>query len=149
MSQGFIIILLLLLKKIVKKLNYTITIINIYMPNTYAEKQDCWKSLQDLKHTEYGTNCILGGDFNTVLKQDKKIRGAVVREIHQKDLKDLLMQSNLFDVKSSKFKYTWNNKRVEPGRIAARLDRFLASDILLSTSFTITSEIQPWCGSDH
>ena len=119
------------------------------MPNTYAQKKDCWKSLQDLKHTEYGTNCILGGDFNTVLKQDKKRRGTMVREIHQKDLEDLLMQSNLFDVKLSKFEYTWNNKRVGPGHIATRLDRFLASDILLSTSFTITSEIRPWCGSDH
>ena len=54
-----------------------------------------------LKNTEYGTNFILGGDFNTVLKQDEK-RG-VLREIHQEDFEDLIMQLNLFDVKPSKF----------------------------------------------
>ena len=136
-------------KIFVKNLKYTSTIINIYMLNNYVKKKYCWKSLQDLKHTDYGTNCILGGDFNTVLKQDEKREGAVVREIHQEDFEDLLMQLNLFDVKPSKFKYTWNNKRAGLGHIEGRLDIFLASDLLLSSLVSISLEIWPWCGSDH
>jgi hypothetical protein len=32
---------------------------------------------------------------------------------------------DLLDIKPSTGKYTWSNKRVGPGHIAARLDRFL------------------------
>ena len=47
------------------------------------------------------------------------------------------------DVKPSLGKYTWNNKRIGPGRIAARLDTFLLLGLNLS------SKILPFGGSDH
>ena len=53
------------------------------------------------------------------------------------------------DVKPSSRKYTWNNKRIGPGHIAARLDRFLVEDSFLLLGLNLSSKILPFGGSDH
>ena len=53
------------------------------------------------------------------------------------------------DVKPSTGKYTWNNKRIEPGHIAARLDCFLIQDTFLLLGLNLTSKILQFGGSDH
>jgi hypothetical protein len=64
-------------------------------------------------------------------------------------MEDLVSDLDLFDVKPSKGKYTWNNKRTGVGHIAARLDRFLIHNPLLFLPLVITSQIIPWGISDH
>jgi hypothetical protein len=53
------------------------------------------------------------------------------------------------DIKPSKGKYTWNNRRSGLNHIATHLDRFLISSNLLLSPFVISSLILPFVVSDH
>ena len=52
-------------------------------------------------------------------------------------------------MKPLKGKFTWTNKRVVPGHVAARLDRFLVHSSFLSMGLLASSKILPHCTSDH
>jgi hypothetical protein len=67
----------------------------------------------------------------------------------QENMEDLMSSLDLMDVSPSKFQYTWNNKRVEPGHIAIRLDHFLINVSFLSLPNSFSSSIIPWSSSDH
>jgi hypothetical protein len=47
-------------------------IFNVYMPNNYWEKIECWESLMRVKEVGLHQNCIIVGDFNTTLHQGEK-----------------------------------------------------------------------------
>jgi endonuclease/exonuclease/phosphatase family metal-dependent hydrolase len=65
-----------ILVKLVSNLNCkNFIVINIYMPNQYHEKQDCWHSLLDFSEEESLDNFIFAGDFNTTIHHWEK-RGA-------------------------------------------------------------------------
>jgi exonuclease III len=49
-----------------------ITIINVYVPNSYLDKNSCWRSLSMLKNSMDISSCIIGGDFNTHLNSWEK-----------------------------------------------------------------------------
>ena len=59
------------------------------------------------------------------------------------------MDWDLGDIKPSKGKFTWTNKRVGPGHIVARLDRFLVHTSFLTLGLFANSEILQACTSDH
>ena len=71
------------------------------------------------------------GDLNIILSQDEKRGGSLVRDPIREIVDETILEWDLMDVKPSIGKYTWNNKRIEPGHIAARLDRFLVQDTFL------------------
>jgi endonuclease/exonuclease/phosphatase family metal-dependent hydrolase len=108
------------------------SIINVYIPNHYNEKIECWQSLIDLAKENPPQNLIIAGDFNTTRAAMEKRGGSVVRDQFQERLEDLISDLDLYDVPSNKGIYTWNNRRAGPGHIAARLDRFLISSELLA-----------------
>lgn len=72
-------------------------------------------------------------------------RGGIVRDASQENMEELILNLNIFDVKASKFLYTWNNKHTSLGHIAARLDHFLSSDSLLALNLCLKYFILPWC----
>ena len=49
----------------------------------------------------------------------------MVREPSKEWIEDLILEWDLLDMKARKGKFTWTNKRLGPGHIAARMDRFL------------------------
>jgi hypothetical protein len=55
-------------------------IVNIYMPNNYWEKVDCWNSLLNLASVDPLPNLILEGDFN-ITRHLKEKRGAPLFDI--------------------------------------------------------------------
>jgi len=61
----------------------------------------------------------------------------------------LISVMDLIDVPPVKGKFTWKNRRVGPGHIVARLDRFLISVSFLSLPASFSSKIIPWASSDH
>jgi hypothetical protein len=65
------------------------------------------------------------------------------------DQEDIMSDWKLEDIKPAKGKYTWTNKRVGPGHIAARLDRFLSQISFMLMGLTLTSSILPHSVSDH
>ena len=65
---------------------------------------------------------IIVGDLNVTLSQDEKRGGSLVRDPIRETVDEIILECDLMDVKPSTGKYTWNNKRIGPGHIAARLD---------------------------
>jgi hypothetical protein len=53
------------------------------------------------------------------------------------------------EIKPSKGKYTWNNRRVGLNHIASHLDHFLINNNFLLSPFVISSLILPFDVSDH
>ena len=60
-----------------------------------------------------------------------------------------MMDWELEDIPLDKGKFTWSNKRIGPGHIAARLDRFLIQSSFLTLGLMATSRILPHYTSDH
>jgi ribonuclease HI/exonuclease III len=126
-----------------------VSIFNIYAPQILGEKIQCWDSLQTYLQQNQLTNIILGGDFNVTLAQDEKRGGSIVRDPAREWVEDIATAWDLLDIKPTKGRYTWTNKRIGPGHIAARLDRFLVQSSFLVLGLKTTSKILPHSVSDH
>ena len=75
--------------------------------------------------------CFIARDFNVTISAAERRGGSKVRDPFGERLEDFISQWALSDVKPKNGTFTWSNRRVGPGHIAARLDRFLASTHLL------------------
>ena len=73
----------------------------------------------------------------------------MVKDPIKKIVDEIILDWDLMDIKPSTGKYTWNNKRIGPRHIAARLDRFLIQDTFLLLRLNLSSKILPFGGSDH
>jgi hypothetical protein len=51
---------------------YDLTIINVYIPNNYGKKTQCWGSLLDLAKGNPPQNLIIAGDFNITRSTKEK-----------------------------------------------------------------------------
>jgi hypothetical protein len=58
------------------------SIFNIYMPNRYMEKLECWSSLFSIKDTLDITTIIVVGDLNIFLQNSEKRGGNCVLRPH-------------------------------------------------------------------
>ena len=92
----------------------------------------CWRSLLNLKDLEFSTNCINFGDFNVTLNSLEKRGGSFSRDPFGEKLEEMIGDWSLLDNKPTKGKYTWSNRRVRRGHIAARLEDFLDHNDILS-----------------
>jgi hypothetical protein len=124
-------------------------IINVYMHNNYWEKLDCWDSLLGISESGFHQNCIITRDFNIAINLKEKRGGSIIRYPSRENMEDLISTLDLFDVQPSKGKFTWNNRIVGLGHIAARLDHFLIHNSFLSLHDDISYKIIPWSNSDH
>ena len=79
--------------------------------------------------------------MNVTLALSEKKGGSPVRDPTREWVEDIIMKWDLEDIKPSKGKFTWTNKRVGPGHIAARLDRFLVHSSFLTLGLFANSEI--------
>ena len=131
-----------------KDTNSTVSIFNIYAPNSYGEKINCWNLLREERSNLQG-NVILARDLNIILNPNEKRGGSRSRDPITDMVEDLIMTWNLIDIKPASGKYTWTNRRFGPGHIAARLDRFLIQDNFLLLGLIISTKILPFGGSDH
>eukprot|EP00253_Pinus_taeda_P002180 PITA_02180 len=102
-----------------------ISLVNIYVPN----------------------NAV--GDFNLTLLSSKKRGGSIVRDPTRESVEDLMQDWDLIDIKPTLGKYTWSNKRVSLGHIAAGLDRFLVQSSFLLLGLEARSHILHNNVSDH
>jgi exonuclease III len=114
-----------------KDSNNTISVINVYMPNSYKEKTACWNSLSMLKNYIDLSSCIIGGDFNNYLDLREKKGGSKIRDPFSENLSDLISHWDLHDVKPSKGRNTWNKRLSCICQIVAQLDHFLINNNFL------------------
>jgi ribonuclease HI/exonuclease III len=126
-----------------------VSIFNIYAPQLLGEKNHCWDSLQNYLQQNNLSNIILGGDLNVTLAQDEKRGGSIVRDPAREWVEDLAAAWDLLDIKPTKGRYTWTNKRIGPGHIAARLDRFFVQSSFLVLGLEAKTEILTHSASDH
>jgi exonuclease III len=126
-----------------------VNLFNIYAPQFLGDKIYCWDSLQTYLQQNTLSNIILGGDFNVTLAQDEKRGGSIVRDPAREWVEDIAVAWDLLDIKPTKARYTWTNKRIGPGHIAARLDRFMVQSSFLVLGLTTNSAILPHSTSDH
>eukprot|EP00253_Pinus_taeda_P022216 PITA_22216 len=88
-------------------------------------------------------NIIIARDLNLTLLSSEKRGGSIVRDPVREWAEDLLQDWDLLDIKLITGTFTWSNKRIGPGHIAARLDRFFvqSSFLLLGFSSLWTKEV--------
>jgi hypothetical protein len=94
-------------------------ITNVYMPNNYWEKLECWDSVLGFMEYGFNHNCIIDGDFNTAMHLRKKRGGSIVKGPSRENMEDLISTLDLIDVPSNKGIFTWNNR--EHVQVALRL----------------------------
>eukprot|EP00253_Pinus_taeda_P012689 PITA_12689 len=126
-----------------------ITLINVYSPVNIREKKDCWDTIKrqaDLINLE---NTIIVGDLNLTLHSTEKRGGSTVRDPAREWAEHLLQDWDLLDIKPSTGKFSWSNKRVGRGHIAARLDRFFIQSSFLLLGIEPRMHILPSSISDH
>ena len=104
-----------------------------------------WPQLLDYEHIPFRFTSRQGeDDFTTVTttKRNNRYPEMVL-------FRDLLTDLHLVDISIINWKYTWNNRRGERHQIASCLDRFLASEDLVSLDVYYEATILPTLGSDH
>jgi len=126
-----------------------VSLFNLYVPILYSEKKSCWDTLVNFLNMHNPRNIILAGDLNVTLATEEKKGGSLVRDQAREWVEDIILSWDLLDIKPLIGMFTWTNKRLGPGHIAARLDRFLVHSDFLSSGLRASSKILPNCTSDH
>ena len=104
---------------------------NIYGPTIETPKDTFWNSLEDQWSGKKQCPYIIAGDFNVTISAEELKGGTKIRDPFGERLEDLISYWGLLDIKPKNGKFTWNNKRIGPGHIAARIDMVLVSPHLL------------------
>lgn len=132
-----------------KDSGHHLSLFNLYVPILFSEKRVCWDSLKSFLKLHNPENIIIAGDLNITLSSSKKKRGSPIRDPAREWVENLIMDWDLEDIKPARGKYTWTNKRLGLGHIAARLDRFLVQSTFLTLGLAASSKILPNYTSDH
>jgi len=128
---------------------HLVSLFNMYVPVSFSEKKECWESLNQYLHLHYPENLVVVGDINVTLTLAEKKGGSIVQDPAREWVEDLMLEWELEDILPENGKFTWSNKRLGPGHIAARLDRFLIHSSFLTLGLSATSKILPHVTSDH
>eukprot|EP00253_Pinus_taeda_P003328 PITA_03328 len=126
-----------------------IIIYNVYIPNQFREKEQCWEELKEDINKEHNPNVILAGDLNLVLHANEKRGGNFLHDPCRNQLEGIMSDHELMDIIPKNRKFTWNNRRLGPGNIMERLDRILVNISLLSTFAAAHSKVLSSSVSDH
>lgn len=126
-----------------------IIVYNVYIPNQFREKEQCWEELREDMDKEQNTNVILAGDLNLILHANEKRGGNFLPDPFRSQLEELMSDHELMDIIPKNRKFTWNNRRLGPGNIMERLDRVLVNISLLSTFAAAYTNVLNSSTSDH
>jgi ribonuclease HI/exonuclease III len=132
-----------------KRSGLLVSLFNLYVPVAITEKKDCWDSLALFLNHNSSVNIIVAGDLNVTLSPSEKKGGSIVRDPAREWVEDLISDWELEDISPSNGRFTWSNRRLGPGHIAARLDRFLVQSSFLSLGLIASSKVLPHSTSDH
>ena len=127
----------------------TIAIFNVYSPVNIREKKECWDTIKQQADLTTLENVIIARDLNLTLHSSEKRGGSTVRDPAREWAEDLLQEWDLIDIKPSTGKFSWSNKRIGPGHIAAMLDRFFIQGSFLLLGLESRMHILLFSISDH
>lgn len=129
------------------KLN--INLFNLYVPVSYQEKRECWRSLSSYLEQIAPSNIIIAGDLNITMKAKEKRGGTYSRDPMLNEVEDLFQRWDLLDFNPIRGIYTWSNNRVGNDHISARLDRFMVQISIMMKKKIIITKFLPKLASDH
>jgi exonuclease III len=132
-----------------KASKFSISLCNLYVPVSYAEKRECWNSLSSFLEEASPNNVIIAGDLNIVMKPKEKRGGTRLRDPMLSKVEEITQTWDLLDFNPIQGLYTWTNNRTGLDHISARLDRFLVQSTILLNNKIITTKILPKLTSDH
>jgi len=92
---------------------------------------------------------LLAGDFNTARFTDEKVGGKALSFQQLGPINDFITSCSLSDLRSVGSPWSWNNKSLDSGRIAVRLDRALCNTQWLATLPMSYYEYLPHSTGDH
>ena len=121
----------------------------LFAPALLWEKKECWDTSNSFLASNIHENLVLAGDMNVTLALWEKKGGSLARDQAREWVEDIMLEWELEDIKPTKGKFTWSNKRVGPRHISARLDRFLVQSSFLTLGLFASSDILQACTSDH
>ena len=104
---------------------------NIYGPINQAQKETFWNSLEDQMIGKKQSPCIIAGDFNVTISVEERRGGSKIRDPFGERMEDLISLWGLENINPNNGNFSWNNKIIGVGHIAARLDRVLISSHIL------------------
>ena len=93
----------------------------MYGPTHHRDKQSFWNSLPALKEDLKGKYLVIVSDFNAIKAQSERRGGSRIRDPFGENMEELIYELDLLDPPLKKGKYTWNNRRLVVGYIAAGL----------------------------
>jgi len=82
------------------------SIINVYSPNHYREKEQCWKSVKEEIAERQSGHLILGGDLNLIRNTKEKFGGTFHNDPSREALEEIIGYYKLIDIPPSNGKYT-------------------------------------------
>lgn len=126
-----------------------INLFNVYVPTNIGEKRECQDSIRQLSELENWENIIVARDLNLTMRMEEKRGGTIIRDPAREWVEDLMQDQDLLDIPPENGKYTWSNKRIGPGHIAAILDRCLVQSSFLLLGLESRLHILPCRTSDH
>ena len=97
-----------------KESSHLVSLFNVYVLVSPAEKRSCWDSLKSYLSTQNLVNIIIAGDLNVTLVAEEKKGGSPVRDQAREWVEDIILDWELEDIKLSRGKFTWMNKRMGP-----------------------------------
>lgn len=97
----------------------------VYTLNHLDQRKSLWNDIKGIHYHQQGP-WILLGDFNNVLKAQDMIGGTMVTKREYIDLRNMMDQTDLFEMDSKRYYYTWSNKQCE-NSIYSRIDRVLGN----------------------
>lgn len=132
-----------------KDTGHKVILFNIYVPALFSERRNCWEQIQDYLTSHLLDNIILARDLNITLSDRGKRGSSKVRDPSREWVEDIISEWDLEDIKPLRGNFTWTNKRLGPGHITARLDRFLVQHSLLLIGLSASSQILSFGASNH
>ena len=84
-----------------------------------------------------------------MLNAKEKRGGSIVRDLLREKTEDIIRDWDLEDIKPARGQFTWTNKRMGLGHIAASLDRFLVQQSFSMLGLRSDSTILAFEDSDH
>jgi len=97
----------------------------MYIPVNPMEKASCWRSILNLKVSEFFEDCIMVGNFNVVGNNVEKRGGIYGRDPLSDKMEELIDEWDMLDVNPQRGKFTWSNMRSRSRHIDVCLDRFI------------------------
>ncbi|PPR88593.1 hypothetical protein GOBAR_AA32106 [Gossypium barbadense] len=119
-----------------------------YGQTASRSRQQAWDILRRVHH-KVNEGWIVGGDFNAILNLSEKEGGRSKPKVLMEEFCNILEELKLTDIKPCNGWFTWTNNREGDRFVKERLDRFVASDVILDKFPFLASYVVRQSKSDH